>query len=246
MNKLPQPQKSVILRRLVGAWWRDRHQFKHKKTHRQCPICDYVGPFISTGQPSTWDTRCAGCGSRPRHRLLHLYLQEQGIDLTGKRILHFGPERYFLDLHRDNPNYQSADLFASLAKNRLDITKIDRSDGSFDFVIAHHVIEHIDDDRLAMQEIYRVLAPGGQAFLSVPVNLSRHETYENPAVTDPADRFVHFAGTDHRRFYGADFADRLESVGFKALAYRRRMDEEVAYGLQRDECIFIATKPGPV
>ncbi|WP_366653500.1 class I SAM-dependent methyltransferase [Fodinicurvata sp. EGI_FJ10296] len=243
MNRLRAPGRGQILRRLAGAWWRDRYQFKHTKVRRHCPICDYAGVFISTGQPSTWDTRCAGCGSRPRHRLLHLYLQENGIDLDGKRILHFGPERYFIELQRDNRNYQSADLFASLAKNRLDMTSIDRDEGSFDFVIAHHVLEHIDDDRKAMAELFRVLKQGGIALLSVPINLSRDETYENPSIVDSAKRFVHFAGTDHRRFYGADFADRLNSVGFSTLAYRRPMDEEVHYGLKRDECIFIGHKP---
>ena len=76
----------------------------------------------------------------------------------------------------------------------------------------------------------------------MPINLSRDETYENPAITDPAERFVHFGGTDHKRFYGRDFATKLEEAGFKVEAYRRKPEEEVKWGLLRDECIYVARK----
>ncbi|WP_109831306.1 class I SAM-dependent methyltransferase [Reichenbachiella versicolor] len=39
---------------------------------------------------------------------------------------------------------------------------------SFDTVISFQVIEHIKDDRLFLEEIRRVLKPGGKAFLTTP------------------------------------------------------------------------------
>jgi SAM-dependent methyltransferase len=41
-------------------------------------------------------------------------------------------------------------------------------DRSFDLVLATDIIEHVDDDRLALAEIARVLAPGGTALITVP------------------------------------------------------------------------------
>ncbi len=41
-------------------------------------------------------------------------------------------------------------------------------DASFDLVCMFDAIEHIPDDRRAMSEVARVLAPGGRVFLSVP------------------------------------------------------------------------------
>src|SRR5690606_27311830 len=38
----------------------------------------------------------------------------------------------------------------------------------FDTVVSCQVIEHIQDDRLCLQEIYRVLKPGGKAIISTP------------------------------------------------------------------------------
>ncbi len=38
----------------------------------------------------------------------------------------------------------------------------------FDLVLSHEVIEHVGDDRSAMQEIFRVLKPGGRLVLFCP------------------------------------------------------------------------------
>jgi SAM-dependent methyltransferase len=42
------------------------------------------------------------------------------------------------------------------------------ADGVFDVVAAFDVVEHCDDDRRAVAELARVLAPGGRLLLSVP------------------------------------------------------------------------------
>ncbi len=53
----------------------------------------------------------------------------------------------------------------------------DLQDNSFDRVFSFQVIEHIDNDRLFLKEIHRVLKPGGEAFLTTPnrpMSLSRN------------------------------------------------------------------------
>jgi SAM-dependent methyltransferase len=49
-----------------------------------------------------------------------------------------------------------------------DICALPFGDASFDVVFATDVIEHIDDDERAAQEICRVLRPGGSAIITVP------------------------------------------------------------------------------
>lgn len=41
-------------------------------------------------------------------------------------------------------------------------------DNSFDLVVSFQVIEHIDNDRLFLREIHRVLKPGGTAMITTP------------------------------------------------------------------------------
>ena len=42
--------------------------------------------------------------------------------------------------------------------------------GSIDLVISTQVIEHVDDDNAMVQEIYRILAPGGTAYIDTIFN----------------------------------------------------------------------------
>jgi SAM-dependent methyltransferase len=231
-------------RRLVGAWWRDRSQFPRKRLPRTCPICDYNGIFISVGHPPRWDARCPQCGSRERHRLTHLWVTEGGGNkLAGKRILHFAPEKTLMQQMRGNPLYETADLHQKPVTYEVDITRMPLPDASYNVIIAHHVLEHIDDDRLAMRELFRLLVPGGFAILSAPINASRQATYENPAISTPEGRHAHFSAENHKRYYGLDFADRLAAVGFIVDTFRLPPEQEATYGLLRDEWITIARKP---
>ncbi len=231
-------------RRLAAAWLRDRRQFRGGRLPRTCPICGYHGTFISVGHPGRWDARCLNCGARERHRLLHLWITENGGDkLAGKRILHFAPEKAFMRRMRDNSLYETADLMQTGVTHQLDITDTKLPGATYDIVMANHVLEHIPDDRAAMRELFRILKPGGIALLSTPINATRRTTYENPAIVSHPARWAHFSAHDHVRYYGLDFADRLTEAGFQVETFRVPPAEEVKYGLLRDEWIYIARKP---
>lgn len=51
---------------------------------------------------------------------------------------------------------------------RGDICALPFADQSFEFVLATDVIEHVDDDSMALGELARVLRPGGKALIAVP------------------------------------------------------------------------------
>lgn len=50
-------------------------------------------------------------------------------------------------------------------------------DGFFDLVFSHEVLEHVQDDRAAAEEMVRVLRPGGRAIIFVPNRLYPFETH---------------------------------------------------------------------
>jgi len=234
----------TIARRLAGAWLRDRHQFAGPKLARACPICLHTGVMIGVGHPPRWDARCAKCGSRERHRLLWLWVTQHGGNrLAGKRILHFAPEKALRRALGGNPQYETADLHQPGVTHQVDIARLPMQDGSYDAVIANHVLEHVDHDHLALRELFRVLRPGGVALLTVPLNPTRATTYEDPTITSAAGRNAHFNAPNHRRYYGLDFADRVAAAGFQVETFRLPPPLEVRYGLLPMEWLTIATRP---
>jgi SAM-dependent methyltransferase len=108
------------------------------------------------------------------------------------------------------------------------------------------VLEHVRDDYAAMREIFRVLKPGGQALIMVPI--SDGPTLEDPAVVDPAERERLYLQSDHVRLYGLkDLRERLAAQGFAvAVTFARDLVDAggcVRMGLNPHEPIFDARKP---
>lgn len=71
-----------------------------------------------------------------------------------------------------------------------------------------------------MREFARVLKPTGWAVFLLP--MKDDITFEDPSITDPVQREKLFSHPEHVRRYGTDFADRLESAGFRV----RRVHED--------------------
>lgn len=229
--------------RYIKSWYQDRRQYSRKQLPRECPICGFEGIFVNAGRPPRWGVRCPQCESRERHRLVYLYYQQAGIEPgKGLKILHFAPEMFFRNIMAGDSGYTTADIAMKGVDRKENMQELTFEDESFDVVIAHHVLEHIPDDAKAMRELHRVLKPGGKAILSVPQNWSRQETFDDPQFNTEAERTAAYGTRDHRRYYGADFADKVRQVGFEMESFRASPQEEVKYSLARDEIIHIGTK----
>ncbi|MBC3845116.1 class I SAM-dependent methyltransferase [Winogradskyella echinorum] len=165
--------------------------------------------------------------SLERHRLLWLYLKNETDFFTAeKKLLHFAPEQCFLKRFRKlkNLDYTTTDLLSPIADVKADICDLPFEDNSYDVILCNHVLEHIPDDTKAMQELYRVMKPGGYGIFQIPQDLTRAETFEDNSITDKAERAKIFGQYDHVRVYGLDYFDKLRSIGFKV--------EEVDYTSQ--------------
>jgi len=145
-----------------------------------------------------------------------------------------------------NLNYTTTDLNSPIADVKADICDLPFSDNEFDFIICNHVLEHIPDDTKAMQEIYRILAPGGSAILQVPYKADLKNTFEDDSITDSKERARIFGQYDHVRVYGMDYFSKLESIGFKveAVDYTNRLTESEVekYRLPKGELIPLCKK----
>lgn len=161
----------------------------------------------------------------------------------GKRVLHFAPERAIRDYisSRAPDNYVTVDLYAEAVDCKENVENLALSDGSFDVVIASHLLEHVDD-RKALAEIHRVLSDGGCAVLMFPIIEAWDSTYENEAAHTPRDRELHFGQNDHVRYYGRDVRERIARAGFFLKEYTAVEPAVRKHALVRGEKVFLATR----
>lgn len=176
--------------------------------------------------------------SLERHRLLWLYLNNETDFFTApKKVLHFAPEQAFYKLFRNQKNldYTTTDLFSPLADVKADICDLPFEDNTYDIILCNHVLEHIPDDTKAMQELYRVLKPGGMGIFQIPQDLKRETTFEDNSITDPKERAAIFGQYDHVRVYGRDYFDKLRSIGFTVI--EEDYTSKIAAGLVEKYCL---------
>lgn len=181
---------------------------------RHCPLCGWHGfaflPFGNERQRRD-DAFCPGCQSVERHRLAYVLLKDRLG--AGHRTLHVAPEPGIKPWLRSLSNdYLSVGLGEHVMR-AMDLTRLDLPDASRTLVWCSHVLEHIEDDRAAIAEMFRVLEPGGVAVLQVPIG--GPTTYEDFTIRDEAGRLAAFHQVDHVRIYGLDLADRLRAAGFE-------------------------------
>ena len=209
---------------------------------RKCPICGYHGYFGHFGKPPRLDAACKNCGSLERHRLFWLWFDGDKSKLS-EPILHFAPERILKRRFKEMyENYKTADLFATNVDLKLNIEDMGLGTGSLSTLICNHVLEHVND-RKALREIFRVLCDKGKLICSVPIIEGWERTYENDSATSAFERELHFGQSDHVRYYGRDFRDRLLEAGFVSVREITADGQNVSdYGLLRGEKFFICSK----
>ncbi len=190
--------------------------------------------------------------SLERHRLLWLFLKNETNFFTSTEkihLLHFAPEQAFYQLFKmqKNLDYTTTDLLSPLADVKADICNLPFEDNSYDVIFCNHVLEHIPNDTKAMQELYRVMKPGGWGIFQIPQDLNRENTFTDNSITDPKERAKIFGQYDHVRVYGRDYFNQLRSVGFEVeeVDYTLQLpsEEVTRYCLAKGEIIPLVKKP---
>lgn len=74
-------------------------------------------------------------------------------------------------------------------------------DASLDAAVLLNVLEHIEDDRLALQQVFRILKPGGVAVMEVPAG---------PGLYDVYDKLLRH----YRRYRMTELTERASAAGF--------------------------------
>lgn len=231
----------------------------------RCPICgDSTYPLLPVGSefPVLQDLdvigsghryqRCHKCKGSDRDRLVYLYLKHHTnmIDEDENcRFLHVAPENCLahIFLNKKQMNYIPIDSFEHGYDYphyliQMDLLHLDIEDDTIDFVMCNHVLQDIADDKRAIQEIYRVLKPGGKAVLQVPISNMIDKTIEHTGELDFRQCEIRYGHRFHKRIYSQeDYLLRLSAVGFHTKVVKLENDV-VINSLNSRERIYIAIK----
>jgi hypothetical protein len=139
---------------------------------KRCTVCRWQGDAFN-GVEHCESSICPQCGAIGRDRWLFHCLTSTTTVTRRTRLLETSP--------RLGPSYKDAmsarveylasdyDQRAHKADIAIDLQKIDLPDESLDVVLTSHVLEHVPDTAAALDELHRVLVPGGSLVLLVPV-----------------------------------------------------------------------------
>jgi SAM-dependent methyltransferase len=102
------------------------------------------------------------------------------------------------------------------------------ADDQLNLVISNDVLEHVNDPQKALAEIFRVLAPGGELFLTIPFHITTEETVRRAEYK--TGQLIHYLPAQYHgnpmsnegslvfHDFGWDFLKQMQNIGFESAA----------------------------
>lgn len=201
------PKKMTFYCPCCGNRFRSFNGWDYKEHHERFNSSRYEG--------IRQDVLCPICRALPRHRILALWCEKHIAELKGASILYFAPENsMMLWMKRNGISCTTADLLSNGADLKLDIQNTGLEADSYDAVIANHVLEHVDDFRVALREMHRILKPHGFFICSFPMDMKVDLLDEEMEPLSEAERIKRFGQNDHKRVFGIKANMLLTEAGF--------------------------------
>ena len=131
----------------------------------------------------------------------------------------------------DKSNVAAAMSFVKEGVLQIPVNVLPFADSTFDVIVSLDYLEHVHDDRAAMNELYRVLKPGGQLLISTPTTGPAFVLNKiKPAIGLTLDKYGHVReGYDVK-----DLSQRLQKQGYNILdssTYSKFFTEFIEMGI---------------
>ena len=177
---------------------------------KYCNICGWEGKYFFQ------DTRCPICFSLPRHRFLGYIISEIVINKK-KNVLLIGSDMAEILLFKKK-GFKKVTILNKekrfITDLVCDITSHQLVNDSFDLIIMWHVLEHIHEDRLAVENVFHLLRDKGHFIFSVPIFPKGNKKTYKPKYGNIEDRTQKTGHPDHVICCGKDYADRFSKLNF--------------------------------
>ena len=218
----------ILYRKYKALKTRTIMMFSHDSLIRWCPCCGLRFKSFNSGNylehpdiynierydKSRGDVHCPVCRSMPRHRIFALWCEKHKNYLRNSDILYFAPEySMILWMKRNKVSCVTADLYQK-ADLKLDIQDTGLRNYSYDVIVCNHVLEHVDDFRIALKELYRILRNDGLLICSFPMDPNVELLDEDSSIITQEERLKRFGQNDHKRVFGMNADQFLKEAGF--------------------------------
>lgn len=163
---------------------------------------------------------CPYCGANDRDRMIVAFMRNLGLDRNCNKelLLQFAPSEgieHWIETNCFSLTYHTTDLYMRGVTFISDIQNmIQIEDERYDYIICSHVLEHVQDDRKAMRELYRILKNDGICMFLVPISLDLDKIDEAWGLSEE-ENWKRFGQGDHcRRYARQELIERLTGAGF--------------------------------
>ena len=229
-----------------------------------CPICkfkaskflpygqdhDAIKKFKIIGMGYRINALCPNCFSKDRERLVYLFLEKllkQKVINFDSKIIHFSPESSLENnfFRKKFINYTTADIVIGKCDVDIDLQNFEYKEKNFDLVICNHVLEHIEDDMIAIKNIYSILKPGGFALLQVPLSTLIDKDFKKNEFNTKKEKLNLYGQVDHVRIFSEkNYLKKIEQNGFILAIDEMFQEKKIlpSHGLNNSEKVIFVKK----
>jgi len=152
---------------------------KSEKSYRKeslgfCPICEKKSKFVANHEWLRDNYRCELCNSIPRQRHVQHILNTVIPGWKEMRIHESSPCADYLK--KVAPGYTASQYFPEKDPGESvgeftnqNLESLSFSDNTFDIFLSQDVLEHVFNPKMAIQEMLRVVKPGGYVIFTIPI-----------------------------------------------------------------------------
>lgn len=239
---------------------------------KKCPCCDnvvmynplpdyynemqerYHMPAVKGETLNSEEYSCPKCGASDRDRLIISFLKKEGLEEATEetKVLQIAPSasvNSWITSHCPHIKYETTDLYREDVTYQSDIMNMEMvSDETYDVIICSHVLEHVQDDRKALQEMKRILKPEGKILFLVPVDLNASGIDEEWGLPEE-ENWRRFGQGDHCRMYDKNgLLQRLEEQFYVHCLGKEYFGDEVFRqgGLSDTSVLYLLVKSSQV
>lgn len=215
-----------------------RHFARLSSNAGYCHCCRQKTEFVITGPWLRDQYYCRVCHSIPRQRHINYILDQYFPNWENKKVHESSPSNQFISQWANH--YSSSQYFEDGARGAFhnghcceNLEYLTFADETFDIFITQDVMEHVFHPAKAIQEIMRVLKPGGAHVFTTPKHKNLDQSYPRAVIEN--DKVKHLLAPmyhgnpvgDGRALvtwdYGNDFEGRLLNLcGFPTTTYTTR------------------------